>query len=343
MLWVSSRSSIKKLAFHGLCLLLYIHCRLRRRRVVVYYKHPDFARKSEAFADLLRKRGFHTEVRSGFSFSARALLKSSPDLWIGFFNQVPLEFLPKNHIFINAEPLNVKDDWNDVAHGFEAMRNAREVWDYSRSNAEYLERLAVPFHFVPFGYAPYYETIFQKHSAGKKLQQDIDVLFCGGLNERRERIINELAQRGMSVHVASRTNSAYGEKLDTLLARSKIVLGIHRFEEPQAQIADLARVDHALSNRLFVVHERPSPSASDPAFEQNVTTCEYRDIPDTCARFLARPGERATKSAAAHEWFKSEYALDAFIPYEDVQDLLRRPPRRRAAAGKRRLEREGAI
>ncbi len=340
---VFSRSTTKKAAFHGLCLLLQIHCRLRRRRLIVYYKDPDFARKSEAFADLLRKRGFHTEVRSGFSFSARALLKSSPDLWIGFFNGVPLEFLPKNYIFLNAEPLNVKDEWNDLADWFEAMRNAREVWDYNMSNAEYVEKLAVPFHFVPFGYAPYYETSFQKHSAGKELQQDIDVLFCGGLNERRQRILDELEQRGMNVHVASRTNSAYGEKLDELLARSKIVLGIHRFEEPRAQIADLARVDHPLSNRLFVLHERPSPSGSDPAFEMNVTTCDYRDIPGTCAHFLARPEERAAKSAAAHEWFKSEYALDAFIPYEEVQDLLRPRPRRRAAAGKCRRASEEAI
>ena len=65
--------------------------------VIVFYKHSIFARKSEAFADLLRSRGFRTKVRS-WTFSTRALLKSSPDLWIGFWNHVPLEYLPKNYI-----------------------------------------------------------------------------------------------------------------------------------------------------------------------------------------------------------------------------------------------------
>ena len=290
--------------------------------MIVYYAGPCvFSRKAEAFADLLRGRGFHTEVRSSMSFSTRALLKSSPDLWIGFWNEVPLEFLPKNYIFVNAEPLHV-ERWSNNTDWFKAMKNAKAIWGYVRHHAEFVEKLGTPFHFVPFGYAPYYETIFQKHNEGKTLQQDIDVLFFGVMSERRRRILDKLKQRGMNVYVASEDNPVWGEKLDELLTRSKIVLGIHYYDEPEAQIADLARVDHLLSNRLFVVHERPSRFASDPAFEQNVTTCEYDDIPDTCAHFLTRPEERANKAATAHEWFKSEYAIDAFIPYDDVHSLL---------------------
>lgn len=332
MFRLALRSIVKQLAFFGLCPLLYIRCRLRRRGVIVFSGHPVFSRKSEAFADLLRRRGFHTEVRSRMSFLTRALAKSSPDLWIGFWNGVPLEFLPKTYIFVNAEPLHILVNaeplhvkrWGDYTDWFKAMKNAKAVWGYKRQDAEFVEKLGVPFHLVPFGYAPYYETIFQEHNEGKKLQQDIDVLFFGSISERRRRILDELKQRGMNVHVASEHNHVWGEKLDELLARSKIVLGIHYYDEPQMQIVDLARVDHLLSNQLFVVHERPSRFASDPAFEQNVTTCEYHDIPDTCAHFLTRPEERADKAATAHEWFKSEYALDAFIPYDEVQGLLRR-------------------
>lgn len=293
----------------------------------MYCRQPRaYARKSEAFADLLRSRGFRTEVRSGLSFSTLVLLKSSLDLWIGFWNHVPFELLPKHYIFVNAEPLDVTK-WNDNVLWHEGMRNARAVWGYKRSDAEHVEKLGVPFHYVPLGYAPYYETSFRRHTEGKKLPQDIDVLFFGFLSERRRRILDQLEQRGMNVQVVSQANPAYGEKLDEFLARSKIVLGIHHFEEPQAQIFDLARVDHLLSNSLFVVHERPSAVADpilDPAFEQHVTTCEYHGIPDTCVRFLTRPQERARKAATARDWFKSEYALDAFIPYESVHDLLGR-------------------
>jgi hypothetical protein len=312
----------EKVAFPGLCLLFRLRGNRRCRKVVVYYHELAFARKAEALAELLLKRGIPTEVRSGMSLWTRVLLTSSPDLWIGFWNNVPLLLLPRNYIFWNAEPLNVTR-WSDNADWRDAMKSAKVVWGYTRSNLEYIEKLGVPFTVVPFGYAPYYETAFRKCTAGKNLPQDIDVFFFGWVTERRRRILDELKQRGMNVQVASETNPVLGDQLDELLARSKIVLGIHGFDEPQAQIPDFARVDHLLSNRLFVVHERPSALASHPKFEQNVITCEYRDIPDTCAYFLARPEERASKAARAYEWFKSEYPLDAFIPYEQVRSMLR--------------------
>ncbi|MGQ0802749.1 MAG: hypothetical protein ACT4PI_02620 [Actinomycetota bacterium] len=320
---------LKRVAFRGLalaCLPLRLFGRFRRRRVVVYYRHPAFARKSEAIADLLRRRGFRTQVRSGLSLSMLVRLKSSLDLWIGFWNNVPFELFPKNYIFVNAEPLAISR-WTDNVHWSKGIRNARGVWGYKRSEAEHVERLGVPFHFVPLGYAPYYETSFRRHNEGKKLPQDIDVLFFGIVSGRRQRMLEQLEQRGMNVKVLSQANPAYGEQLDEFLARTKIVLGIHHYKEPQAQIFDLARVDHPLSNGLFVVHEKPSAVADpvlDPAFEENVITCEYQDIPDTCARFLTRPQERASRSATAYEWFKSDYALDAFIPYESVQGILGR-------------------
>ena len=316
------RSAIKKVACHSLSTALRIHRHLRGKKVMVYYKWPDFERKAGAFADLLRRQGFDSEVCSGESFSMRMLLRSSPDLWLGFWNELPNDLLPRNYIFLNAEPLNVNVTWRDMPKWFTAMKNARAVWGYAKSNADFVTKLGVPFRFVPFGYAPYYESVFQKHTSGAALSQDIDVLFVGNLSERRSRLLDELARHGMNVQVVSRANPAHGRQLDEFLVRSKIVLGIHYFEEPQAQIADLARLDHLLSNRLFVLHERPSPDASDAEFERNVAVCDYQEMVATCAYFLARPNERASKAAGAHEWFKTSYALDRFIPDGEVRKLL---------------------
>ncbi len=291
--------------------------------MIVYFGHPCYARKSEALADSLRRRGFPIEVRSGMAFLTRALLKSSPDLWIGFWYGVSFEFLPTDYIVWNAEPLDRPRERTGVnADWFTAMQNAREVWDYKNSNATSVKDLGGPIHFVPFGYSPCYESTFRRYVQRENRRQDIDVLFFGSMCERRQRILDELRRQGANVHIASERNPAYGEKLDALLARTKIVLGIHYYEEPLAQIADLARVDYVLSNGLFMVHEKPSASAPFPAFEQHVTTCGYRDIPATCLYFLARPEERASKAATAYEWFKSEYSLDAFIPYDSVLTLL---------------------
>jgi hypothetical protein len=128
----------------------------------------------------------------------------------------------------------------------------------------------------------------------------------------------------MNVYVLDRKNTAYGEKLDELLARTKIVLGIHYYDNPQGQIADFARLDHLLSNGRFVIHEKPSTQAhaQDKAFVENVVTCGYSEIPETCAYFLANEDERHRRSKLAQEWFKSQYPIDAFIPYDEVRRLL---------------------
>jgi hypothetical protein len=321
LLRVVLRPLVKKTLFRGVCLLIRLHGSLRQPRVLLFYAYPDFARKTNALAALLRNRGFPVDVHSGAQFEMRALLKASPDLWIGFWNEFPVALLPRNYVFLNAEPLHVKR-WRDNTDWRQAMKNALEVWDYKRSNKEFVEQLGVPFYFVPFGYTTYYEMTFKNHTADKDLPQDIDVLFFGDVLARRRKILDKLIRHGMKVHVVSRTNPAYGEQLDELLARSKIVLGIHNFDEPEAQIIDLARVDHLLSNRIFVLHEKPAALATEPAFEQHVATCAYAEIPDACVYYLSRPAERADKASKAYAWFKAEYPLDRFIPYDRVEHHL---------------------
>ncbi len=308
-------------AFRGMCLLARIGGLFRRRKIFVYYLYPDFERKAAAIADLLRRRGFNTELSTGLKLKTRVQLRGSPDLWVGFWNQVPMALLPHYYIFLNAEPIDVKL-WSENEDWFRAMGNAQRVWSYTRSTVEYARQRGVSAQFVPFGYAPYYEAIFQKNVECKQLSQDIDVLFFGAMSERRRRMLDELQRRGMNVHVADRDHPAHGEKLDELLARAKIVLHIHFHEDPKAHYADLARLDHVLSNQLFVIHEKPSALLADPVFEKYITTCDYDGIPDTCAYFLAEPAARTAKAASAREWFKSEYALNAFIPYDDVRQLL---------------------
>lgn len=310
-------------ACRGLSFFLRIPGRTRRRRLILYYKYPDFARKTEAMADLLCRRGFQPEVRSGTSFAKKMETLASNDLWVGFWVSVPGRFMPRHYVFFNAEPLHVPP-WDTNDEWFEKISGAEAVWNYTRSGTQRLVDAGIGARFVPFGYAPHYEASFRAHVDGKSLPRDIDVLFVGSVFERRRRVLDALRTHGMRIHVVSRDNPAYGERLDELYARSKIVLGIHQYEEPEAQIPDLARLDHPLSNRLFVVHERPSASDADPAFAQNVVTCGYDEIPETCAHFLARPEERQRRAADGHAWFRSAYDLDKFIPYDLVRELMQR-------------------
>jgi hypothetical protein len=294
---------------------------MRSPRVIIYHKYPGFGRKAHAIADLLRRRDLAVETRTLLTLRDRIRMAMSMDLWIGFWNGTPARYFPRHYIFFNAEPLGVTK-WRENRAWFDVMRGAVEVWDYNRANAQYVEPLGVRYRHVPFGYAPYYESSFQENTRGRRLEQGIDVLFVGEVSERRRRILEALSKTGVSVRVISPDSPVYGGDLDLLLASAKIVLGIHYFEEPGAQIADLARLDHLLSNRLFVIHERPAAIRADAEFERNVTTCDYAQIVDTCLHYLGRPEARSGLALSAHEWFKRCYSMDALIPYEQIRRFL---------------------
>jgi hypothetical protein len=296
--------------------------RLESDRIVVYHAYPDFERKCHAIADLLSRRGIPAEVRTGTSILTRAVTRSSDHLWIGFWNEYPLDSLPSRYVFFNAEPLLI-DRWRHNVAWTTAMRGALEVWEYNRRNEASLMQAGVTFRHVPFGYAPYYEISYRNNTAHKALAQDIDVLFVGSLSERRTTALARIGDLGLRVHTVTRSNPAYGAALDELMARSKIVLGVRGFTEAQAQIPDLARLDHALSNRLFVIHESSACAGDYPGFEEHITTCDYESIPETCAYFASRPDDRRSRAEAASRWFASRYALDDFLPYEALRRQMR--------------------
>lgn len=78
------RSIAQKLVLPGIGARSRVSSALRPRWTAVYYAWPDFARKAEAIADLLRRRGLPAGVCSGTSFVRRTQMKWSADLWIGF-------------------------------------------------------------------------------------------------------------------------------------------------------------------------------------------------------------------------------------------------------------------
>jgi hypothetical protein len=303
-------------------LLLAAADRLHRRRIVVFYAWPDFARKAEALADLTRRRGLPVVVKSGKSLLLCHQVASSRDLFVGFWNDHPLVYMPRHYVFYNGEPLSVPR-WRDNGDWWAAMRGALSIWGYAERDAPSVTALGVPFAYVPFGYAPYYEDVFRANVGGTDVEEDVDVLFFGTMTPRRQTVIDRLRSRGVNVLAVTRDNPLHGAALDRAIARAKIVLGIHSHEDPATHIADFARLDHLLSNRRFVLHEDLFPVGSDQAFERVVTTSPYDQLAERCVHHLAHPEERRRIAEACHAWFKRERALDDFIPWNDLERHLR--------------------
>ena len=332
---------VKQAAFSGLCWLARLRSMVSPRKVVLFCIEPTMSRKLHAIAGLLRKHGIPATVRSSLERSSRVQLKSSRDLFIGNWNSVEPDQMPRHYIFWNAEPISIEGwsedrDWGPPSefhlrwHYSHARRkqwlammaNAKAVWDYSLTNQPLVSKTGLPFTHVPFGYAQAYEEEFSLSNSGKHVEQDIDVLFFGWVSQRRQEILEELVRRGMKVHVASFKNPAWDVTLNDLLARSKIVLGIHCYTEPSAHLPDFARFDYLISNRLFAIHEQVSPAGLGTGLEENLTTAPYEALVDTCAHFLGHPEERAQLAENAYHWFKSAYALEDYLPFDQVRSLL---------------------
>jgi len=291
------------------------------RRVVVYYAWPDFARKAKALAEALESHGIPTVVRSGTGFLARARVKFSPNLHIGFWNHFYPEYMPARYIFYNAEPLGLAR-WRDNEEWRFKMRGALQIWGYTRTDERYVANLGIPYHFVPFGYAPYYESVFKANTKHEVIAEDIDVLFVGLVTDRRRTVLDRIRETGVKLEVYTYERPLRGAELDRTIARARIVLSMFAVDDPATHVADFARLDHLLSNRRFVLHERLPEEAREAEFEQHVPSCAYDEIPERCVHFLQGHAERARLALVAYEWFKTRRRIADSVPADEVRALM---------------------
>ena len=88
---------------------------------------------------------------------------------------------------------------------------------------------------MPVGYVPELTRVAAAPA------EDIDILFHGSMNERRNNVISQLRQAGLNAHTVF---GMYGPARDALIARSKVVLNMHYYE---ANIFELVRVSYLLA------------------------------------------------------------------------------------------------
>jgi hypothetical protein len=169
----------------------------------------------------------------------------------------------------------------------ERLRRNR-VWDYSARNIAALAKLGIrDVTHVPLGHAQVLERI-------PSAREDIDVLFYGVYNERRMAPLRRLAERGWNVKWA---RGVYGRERDELIARSRIVVNLHFYEESRLEVA---RCFYLLANGRFVLSEASS-DAAETGFAEGMAFAPYEEIDKVCAWYLEHPEERAAVAAAGRQ------------------------------------------
>jgi SAM-dependent methyltransferase len=194
--------------------------------------------------------------------------------------------LRKNSIIFNIE--NVSS--NFMTDTYLSFLKQFHIWDYSAANAVALsEKVKRRVTHVKLFYCQSLARIPEIPD------KDIDVLFYGSFNERRSTILDDLRARGLRVCAVY---GVYGEKLDELIARSKVVLNIHFYENGHFQST---RVFDLLANQRAVVCEESPVGDVDPDLAESLILAPYERLADAVEELVRDDARRERVAAAGHD------------------------------------------
>jgi len=210
--------------------------------------------------------------------------------------------LPRNAIIYNLEQLY---EGSPYAHPFYLMLlKDKEIWDYSKQNIAWLKQKGVgkEIKHVEMNYAPTLEI--KKDAFDEELTEDIDILFIGALNPRRQAIFNQLKAVAPHLNIVFK-NNAWGIVRNELIARSKIILNIHFY---LSGILETPRVSYAVANKKFIISENSNPE--DEMEWPGIVFTPYEKIIENVMTYIKLPEERMKLAEKAYNHFEAKGSID---------------------------------
>jgi hypothetical protein len=210
--------------------------------------------------------------------------------------------LPPETIVYNFEQIDSGSSW--LRPAFLAALGRCVVWDYSRRNLERIRALTgnPRLVYVPVGYVPQLTRI------SADVPQDIDVLFYGAMNDRRQRVIDALRAGGLEVCAVFGT---YGAVRDRLIARAKVVLNVHYYD---ASVFEIVRASYLLANRKAVVAECHGGTEIYADLRDAMRLVPYDDLVASCRELVGDPALRARYADAGFRRMSARRAVDLLRP-----------------------------
>jgi hypothetical protein len=213
---------------------------------------------------------------------------------------------PEAAIVFNTEQVDPTSSW--FSEGYPDLLRTRVVWDYSPANILMLTFWGIAgVKLCRIGYVPELTRI-------PACEPDVDVLFYGSLNDRREVIIDDLSTAGVRVKTLF---GVYGRERDAWIARSRIVLNHHYYEFGRFEII---RVSYLLANRKCVVSETGIDPDLESPFREAVTFGKYDELVDICLRLLSDADRRRILAQRGFDIMSSMKQSD-FLPLGIVGGL----------------------
>ena len=195
-------------------------------------------------------------------------------------NDEMINSLPGNTIIFNTEQI---ESINEVWKKRILLLAKKEIifWDYSEYNLKFLlNKLDIKGKLFEIGFQKNLQRIETKEN------KEVDVLFYGSMNNRREKIINNLLKKNVKVKCLF---GVYGKERDDWIATSKLVLNLHFYD---SKIFEIVRVFYLLINAIPVVSEIDNHTKFNNNYLKGIKKSNYENIERNIFDLLEDENER---------------------------------------------------
>jgi hypothetical protein len=228
------------------------------------YDHRTFDEVADALEDAFRELGGSAPiVRNPEEWNGRIpIVLGANLLW-----RLGYPPMPPNSIIFNLEQMIEGSVW--MSDRYLPALQQFPVLDFSKQNLASLHGLGIRHaRLLEIGYSPALAKI------PISLEKPYDVIFYGSVNDRRQRIIDELVARGM---ITASLRGIYGPDRDLHIGRAKLVVNIHYYEQSAFEVV---RVSYLVANKIPVLSER-RPDETDGEWA-GVEYASYDQLVERC-------------------------------------------------------------
>ena len=222
----------------------------------------------QELAELIHFSVLELGLKSQITFNYCDNNPSTKNIVLGahLLNDNLIEDIPENTIIFNTEQIeSITENWKKKI--LNLARKNIIFWDYSQYNLDYLSKtINIKGKLFQIGYQKELNRI------NPNIDKNIDVLFYGSINARREHIINKLKDRKINVKTLF---GVYGKERDNLIAKSKLILNMHMYD---SKIFEIVRVFYLLSNSIPVLTEVGSDTKFNNDFLDLICKSTYENI-----------------------------------------------------------------
>jgi hypothetical protein len=195
-------------------------------------------------------------------------------------------------IIINTEYINNFNINNMICKIHNECKNIN-ILEYNVLNISiYKQKFNnIKWYFIPLCYNIYLEEYYNSQITNKinYNNKDIDIIFYGSLNNRRNLILENLKNKYNIVIVPSDNSKNTNKELCCLIERSKIVLNIIYYADNN--IFDYYRNSFLLANKILLISESPANKNYEienklEDLEKNIISADYDNLVNTVQKYI---------------------------------------------------------